>query len=250
MSQLDMLTGLLRKEAKSDSINAHLKGTFSEETRKPVLEISQSPKMNLFKVSGGIQDVPENSKDEVDLAQHFLQKQAHSRHINLNKNDYLNKLFNDIKKSQLNNSEKKGKEEKEEVFNDTFGQGGPDPEGNKENLTPQPHSQPSQSDKDGPSPQNKRAPKTPNIFKQMKKSQTEVIYEKISGKSDQLRAKMVSASLRIGNKAKTDMAPKTGRKCVLSIEKDKKKKQSKRSSKAKKMKNMKFGDMRRAKMNT
>lgn len=253
MTQLDMLSGLLRKDAKSNSMSAHLKANISVDTQKPVLEISQSPKMNLFKVSGGIQDVPEHSREESELAQEFFQKQAQSRHINLGKNDYLNKLFNDIKKTQHVNSGNKDKEDKEEVFNDTFGQGGNDAEGNKENVTPQPQkaqvkSVPAGGDR--PSPSTKRGTKSPNIFKQMKKCQTEIIYEKISGQADKLRPQGRPMCGRKRPKGNSEQAAKTGRKCVLSIEKDRNRKLSKRSSRKMKAKNMKFGDTRRSKLNT
>ena len=111
-----MLSGLLNKEKKI------LKTDF---------KVSQNPNMNLFKTSEN--EIEKREKKKENEGMKFQKDGGVPRHINLEKNDYLNKLFNDIKKSQNSNQEKNLKFGKEEVFNDTFGKGGTDREENKEN---------------------------------------------------------------------------------------------------------------------
>lgn len=247
VSQLDMLTGLLKKEQRrgSSECAGQLLGSFSESVQKPLLEISQSPKMNLFKVGGGGQE---------NLGGSFREtlKEGQSRHINLEKNDYLNKLLNEIKKSQVINSEKTGREDQEEVFNDTFGQGGPDPE-NKENLTPtsnkvgKPVEKGTQS-----SPQSRKTGIKVNVFKQMKKCQTERVYEKIGAQKTNasMQGPVGSPGVQMRGKSVFEKLAKAkmGRKCGAREESHGKRRPIKRGSKAKKMRSLKFGDSRREKM--
>jgi hypothetical protein len=253
-----MLSGLLKKE-KKESISIKGNDTQKKEVFQHALfEISQNPEMNLFKVSGAIEQ--SSIKVEKEIADDGAKKENQSRHINLGKNDYLDKLFNDIKKTQKINTEKNLRNGKEEVFNDTFGQGGTERGVDKENEEQSSNKgnimqKPQKDLKTKIAKEQERKINSKSIFKKMKKCQTEIIYEKINNKV----SKNVSSKKSVNNFIKTgrnlatnrssDLKTMTPRRCALSNEKKQKRKLSKRPLKKKKINNLNLTDLRRTKIN-
>lgn len=125
-TKIEMLSNLLQKEGEKIGIKSISKA----ETNDPLklnseqrgFEIAKNHDMNMFKFSSATHSNISNLKVENESSDNSGPSKVEiNRHINFDKNEYLSKLFNDIKKSQNQKAEKQLNIKKEEVFNDTFG---------------------------------------------------------------------------------------------------------------------------------
>ena len=221
-SKIEMLSGLLNSKQKKGEADK-MRKTFQATT----LEISKDPEMNLFKLSSGNELSGSQIKNEKESPGSGTEREG-GRHIKLGQNDYLNKLFNDIKRSQMVNSEKQVRAGKEGVFNDTFGQGPCEKSSNKENEI-------------------QKGGESENVFKKIVGSENKRKEAKKPGSLKILGNSKMPEKVSVSSKRENQKS--SSRRPVLSTERRPKRKTSKMSLKRKKSVS-KAGDVRREKMTT
>jgi hypothetical protein len=266
-TKIELLSNLLQKEKETEGVGKLGQGVKTEILDKTVeyqmqhngLEISKNPEMNLFKLSPGSNYNTSNSLNGGSvLGNSGSTKMEQSRHINFNKNEYLSKLFNDIKKSQLVKSEKQLNSNKDEVFNDTFGHGGTNREykiENKENEKIELFQK--------TIPKNQQINKNKNIL--VPKSENKNVFKEQEEKKEEkeLKKKVVPLLRKVTSKQKLNVKPNiekldmgkkkifkplnTSKRNVSSLEKRSKRSLSKKPFKKKKLNNIHLMDSKRNK---